>query len=129
MFGIAYYGRGLVYDNLKRYGKAISEYRLAVKNDLHPSVKISFNVFMNSGAIYMNQREFELSINEYSKAVNEKPNNGFAHYYLGLAYLRAGEYEKAEAENVEAKRLGITFTAIDEGLRKVTKGNKKNQEE
>lgn len=119
MFGVAYFGRGLMFETLGNDGQAITEYRMAIKNDLHPTVEISYKAYINIGTIYMRNKVYQDAINAYSKAVKSSPKNGLAHYYLGLAYLRAGEYEKAEQESEEAKRLGITFTALSDKLSKM----------
>jgi tetratricopeptide (TPR) repeat protein len=92
---------------------------MAVKNDLHSTVKITSKAYINIGTIYMRNKAYQDAIEAYSKAVESDQNNGLAHYYLGLAYLRAGEYEKAEQESEEAKRLGITFTALSDKLSKI----------
>jgi tetratricopeptide (TPR) repeat protein len=118
MFGVAYFGRGLLYESKKNYGKALVEYRLAIENDLHPTVQISDKAYTNIGTIYMGRKEYQDAIRAYASAVEINRQNGLAHYYLGLAYLRAGNYEKAEKESEEAKRLGVTFTALSDGLNK-----------
>ncbi len=118
MFGVAYFGRALLYESKKNYGKAVVEYRLAIQNDLHPTVKISEKAYMNLGTIYMGRKDYQEAIRAYANAVESNRQNGFAHYYLGLAYLRAGEYEKAEKESEEAKKLGVTFTALSDKLNK-----------
>lgn len=126
MFGIAYFGRALMFQELKNYGRAIEEYKLAIENDLHPVKKIADQAYMNIGTIYMERKAYQDAIGAYTSAVASNKQSGFAHYYLGLAYLRAGEYEKAEKESEEAKRLGITFTALADGLNKA-KGATQNK--
>ncbi len=118
MFGVAYFGRGLLYERQGNYGQAVVEYRLAIQNDLHPTVKISDKAYINIGTIYMGRKEYQDAIRAYAGAVESDKRNGLAHYYLGLAYLRAGEYEQAEKESEEAKKLGITFTALSDELNK-----------
>jgi len=118
MFGVAYFGRGLIFERNKNYGQALVEYRLAIQNDLHPTVQISDKAYTNIGTIYMGRKEYQDAIRAYASAVEINAQNGLAHYYLGLAYLRAGEYEQAEKESEEAKRLGVTFTALSDELNK-----------
>jgi tetratricopeptide (TPR) repeat protein len=118
MFGVAYFGRGLYYQTLENYTQALNEYRMAIKNDLHPTVKISVKAYMNMGTIYMKLKSYQDAVNVYLKAVKIKPGNGLAHYYLGLAYFKIGDYEKAEKESVEAKSRGVTFTALSDKLAK-----------
>ena len=118
MFGVAHFGRGLLFESKEKYGQALDEYRLAIQNDLHPSVKIADKAYMNIGTIYMGMKEYQDAIRAYAGAVESNKRSGLAHYYLGLAHLRAGEYEQAEKESEEAKKLGVTFTALADGLNK-----------
>ncbi len=119
MFGVAYFGRGLVFEKRRNFDRAIIEYELAIKNDLHPTVLIGDKAYSNIGTIYMSRKNYIKAIGAYQKAVESNPQNGLAHYYLGLAYLRAGEIEKAGHEAESAKKLGIKFTALSEELDKI----------
>ena len=119
MFGIAYFGRGLVYQATGNYNRAITEYKMAIQNDLHPTVKITYKAYMNIGTIRMENKAYQAAVIAYMKAVKEKPKSGLAHYYLGLALLKIGEYEKAEEESEKARELGITFTALSDKLSKI----------
>jgi tetratricopeptide (TPR) repeat protein len=125
MFGVAYFGRGLLYQAMGKLDRALEEFRLAIQNDHHPSVSVSESSYINIGALYMTKKSYQDAITAYSKAVEINPKNGLAHYYLGLAYLRAGEYEKAEKEAEVAKKLGVPFTALSDELNKIK--NKPNE--
>jgi tetratricopeptide (TPR) repeat protein len=118
MFGIAYFGRGLVFQTQGNDTQALQEFEMAVKNDLHPEVKISDKAYMNIGTIYMKRKLYDAAVSSYIKAVESNPDNGLAHYYLGLAYFDLGDYERAVKASVEAKKLGITFTALSDNLAK-----------
>ncbi len=126
MFGMAYFGRALVFQSIGNYQQAVEEYRLAIQNDVHPDVKITEKAYLNIGTIYMNSKKYNSAIEEYTRAVENNPNNGLAHYYLGLACLKAGQFERAEKEAEEAKKLGITFTALLDGLAKIKKSKPNN---
>ncbi len=119
MFGIAHFGRGLMFQSMGNIGQAITEFNLAIQNDLHPAMRISENAHMNLGAIYMKRKAYTEAIDTYSKAVKMNPKSSLAHYYLGLAYLRSGDYENAEKEGEIAKKLGIQFTALYDELAKI----------
>ena len=118
MFGVAYFGRGIMFQDMNNYSRAVEEYKMAIENDLNPTAMIKDKAYMNIGTIYMGKKKYKDAKEAYLKAVESNSRNGLAHYYLGLAYLRAGEYEQAEKESEEAKKLGITFTALSDGLNK-----------
>lgn len=119
MFGIAHFGRGLVFQEMGNYNRAIEEYKMAIENDLHPTAKITDKAYMNMGAIHMKNKAYQDAIKAYSKAIKSNPRNGFAHYYLGLALIQTGDYEGAGEEAEEAKRLGVTFTALSDKLNEI----------
>ncbi|MBI4679798.1 MAG: tetratricopeptide repeat protein [Nitrospirae bacterium] len=119
MFGVAHFGRGLLFQEMGKYDRAIEEFRLAIENDLHPTVRITDNAYMNIGTIYMERKAYQDAIRAYSKAIEGNSRNGLAHYYLGLVYLKDNQYEEAEKEAEEAKRLGVTFTALSDELNKI----------
>ena len=116
MFGVAHLGKGLMFQAMGRYDRAFSEFQMAIENDLHPEVKISDKAYMNIGNIYFKNKAYQDAIQAYLKTIKIDHRNGLAHYYLGMSYLRNGEYEKAEKEAAEAKRLGVPFTALLEEL-------------
>lgn len=116
MAGVAYFGRGLVYQSMGRYELAIQEYQIAIRNDRHPDFKVNDKAWMNIGTIYLKQKNYKDAQNAYEKAVAIDPKNGQAQYYLGLAALRAGNIELAEKQAVEAKKLGIPYSALSEEL-------------
>ena len=119
MFGVAYFGRGLLFKEIGKYDRAIEEFGLAIENDLHPTVKVTDKSYINIGTIYMENKAYQDAITAYTKAIESNPINGFAHYYLGLALFQIREYEKAEKESDEAKNLGVNFTALKEKLEKI----------
>jgi tetratricopeptide (TPR) repeat protein len=125
MAGVAHFGLGLLYQDMGQEHRAVKEYSLAVKNDLHPDYSIKDKAFMNLGAIYMKRKDYKDAIYAYSKAVEHNQNNGFAHYYLGLAFFKSGSYEKAEEESVKAKNLGVSFTFLSEQLNELKKSSAK----
>lgn len=116
MFGVAYFGRGLMFQETGDVSRAIEQYQMATMNDLHPSVRITDKAYVNIGTIYMQRKAYTEAISAYSKAIESNPKNGFAHYYLGLALYEAGEYEKAAEEAETAKKLEVPFTALSDKL-------------
>jgi tetratricopeptide (TPR) repeat protein len=119
MFGVAYFGRGLLFQAMGQYDKAIAEFKLAIENDVHPEFSVSGSAYMNIGNIYFKMKSYKDAIPAYIKALEKNPGDGLAHYFLGLSLLRTGEYDKAEKEAEEARKLGVTFSALTDELKKV----------
>lgn len=119
MLGVAHFGKGLMFQTMGKYELAIVEFKMAIENDLHPSFRITDSAYINIGNIYFKNKSYKDAIVAYSKAVENNPRNGFAHYYLGLASLRVGEYDRAAKEAETAKKLGVPFTALTDELKKV----------
>jgi tetratricopeptide (TPR) repeat protein len=128
-FGIAHFGRGLMFQKMGKFDLAISEYRMAIENDQHPLMKVSESAYTNLGALYMQLKSYPEAVRVYSDFVRKSPKNGFAHYYLGLSYLREGDYENAEREAEIAKKLGVEFTALQEDLAKIKESPKNDAED
>ncbi len=116
MFGVAHFGKGVMFQAMGNLEKALAQFKVAAANDLHPVAKVADQAYMNMGAIYLKQKAYPEAVNAYSKAVESSPKSGAAHYWLGMSYLRTGEIEKAEQEAGTAKQLGIHFTALYEEL-------------
>jgi tetratricopeptide (TPR) repeat protein len=129
MFGVAHFGKGLMFQAMRRYDAAIKEYRMATENDLHPEVKVSESAYMNLGALYMRAKSYTDAAEAYAKIVQKNPQNGLAHYYLGLSYLRKGDYQNAEKEGEIAKKLGVQFTALQEDLAEIKETPKSDTED
>ena len=59
--------------------------------------RISMELF-KTGVSHFNKTEYEASIDFFQKAIKEDPNNNKAHYFLALAYYKAGFEENAILE-------------------------------
>src|SRR5208337_1091779 len=118
-FGIAHFGKGLMFQKMGKYELAISEFKMAVENDMNLEAKVSDLAYTNMGGIYFKEKLYPEAVQAFSKAVESNPGSGSAHYWLGMSYLRSGDIEKAEKEAAEAKKLGIPFTALSEGIKKL----------
>ena len=129
MFGVAHLGKGLMYQSMGKYDLAITEFRMAIENDLHPDTKVSESAYMNLGALYLRSKSYADAVEAYAKIVQKNPKNGLAHYYLGLSYLRKGDYQNAEKEGEIAKTLGVEFTALQEDLAKIKESPKNDAED
>lgn len=124
MFGVAHFGRGLLFQTMEQYDKAIAEFRLAIENDFHPEFSVSGAAYTNIGNIYFKRKSYKDAIAAYIKALEKNPGDGLAHYFLCLYFVRTGEYDMAEKESEEAKKLGVPFTALSVELNKIKNSSK-----
>lgn len=116
MAGVAYFGKGLLYQSMGRPEMAMEEFQNAIRNDRHPDYKVTDKAWMNIGTIQIKLKNYKEAQAAYEKAVAIDPKNGQAQYYLGLAALRAGNIELAEKQAAEAKKLGITYVGLEEDI-------------
>ena len=74
--------------------------------------------YYNRGLVHAKKGELKLAIENYTKAIELKPDYADAYYRRSKAWLHLGETEKAKADMKIASRLGINVaTALDETLR------------
>ena len=73
--------------------------------------------YYNRGLAHSKRGELELAIEDYSKAIELKPNYADAYYNRGGAWLRLGERDKAKVDLETARNLGNdALTALDKIL-------------
>ncbi len=73
--------------------------------------------YYNRGLAHSKKGELELAIEDYSKAIELKPNYADAYYNRGGAWLRLGERDKAKVDLETARNLGNdALTALDKIL-------------
>jgi lipoprotein NlpI len=96
-----HYMKGFEYHNQGLVEKAIEEYQKALK--LNPNY---IEAYMNIGAIYVDEKEYDQAIQQFKKVVEINYYYGKAHYNLGMVYLYKGEKEKAQEELKILKSMG-----------------------
>lgn len=73
--------------------------------------------YYNRGLAHSKNGELELAIEDYSKAIELKPDYADAYYRRSKAWLHLGEQEKAKTDMKTASKIGINSkTALDETL-------------
>ena len=73
--------------------------------------------YYNRGLVHAKNGELKLAIENYTKAIELKPDYAEAYYYRGGAFLRLGEREKAKSDLATARDMGSdTITALDKIL-------------
>lgn len=115
-WGAAYFGFGVMHEKQGNFEAAIDCYRLAVSRDRNPRISVADKAYQNIGTIYLKKKNYPKAIENYKKAIEKNSANGYAHYYLGMSYLKSGDLENAEKESQEAKKRGITFPALDKEI-------------
>ena len=79
--------------------------------------KTSADVYLNRGAIFLSQRNYDLAIKAYDKAVELKPsiqlpaNAAVAYSNRGVAYRKSGENDRAIADYTKAIELKPDYAA------------------
>lgn len=73
--------------------------------------------YFNSGVENSKKNEIVLAIEDYTQAIELKPDYADAYYYRSKAWLQIGEEEKAKSDMKTANEIGINInTAIDDLL-------------
>jgi len=122
VWGIAYYGFGVMHQKRGNLDAALACYQQAVKEDIHPTVSVADKVYQNIGAIYLKNKEYDKAIGSYKKSLERDPDSGQGHYYLGMSYLKKGDLENAEKEALVAKKLGVTYKVLLDGIAQAKQG-------
>jgi len=66
--------------------------------------------FANLGGVYRDTEQYEKAIIEYKKAIQQQPDNMFAHLSLAVIYVRLGQVEDAQTEAAEVLRINPKFS-------------------
>jgi len=109
----AYYNRGNLYYEQKKYDQAIADYTVTI--DFYESAKdmdYDFSdAYYNRGLCYFNKNQYDQAITEYQSAINIKPDFIWAHYSKGYVHFLKGQYSDALAEFQQVLNLPNDFRA------------------
>lgn len=72
------------------------------------------------GWVYYQKDLPSLAISSFQEAIKLAPSNAGAHYHLGLAYLKAGDQQKARASIEQALKLNPNFKDADDAKRQLS---------
>ena len=103
---IAYLQRGLAYSKDGNYDDAITDCNIALQ--LHPGLSLAYS---SRGLVQAREGDYEDSILDFTEAVDIDPNFGSAYCNRGEAWLCLSELDKAKADLVVAKDLGVDIVA------------------
>ncbi len=65
---------------------------------------ITYDLFFSKALSHINQKKYEESVQELTRALAEKPDDAAAMHYLGVALERLGRYAEAEAFLLKARK-------------------------
>ena len=109
----AYYNRGNLYYEQKKYNEAITDYTVTI--DYYEAAKdIDYDfsdAYYNRGLCYFNKNQYNQAIAEYQSAININPGFIWAHYSKGYVHFLKGEYSQALAEFQQVLNLPNDFRA------------------
>jgi tetratricopeptide (TPR) repeat protein len=86
----AYINRGVAYNDLREYEKALHDHDKAI--ELKPDDAIAYS---NRGVVYSNLEEYEKALNDHNKSIELKPDDAVQYSNRGFVYDKLKEYEKA----------------------------------
>ena len=109
----AYYNRGNLYYEQKKYDEAITDYTVTI--DYYAAAKdLDYDysdAYYNRGLCYFNKNQYDQAIIEYQDAININPGFIWAHYSKGYVHFLKGEYSQALAEFQQVLNLPNDFRA------------------
>ena len=109
----AYYNRGNLHYEQKRYDQAIADYTVTI--DFYEAAKdldYDFSdAYYNRGLCYFNKNQYDQAIAEYQSAIDINPDFIWAHYSKGYVHFLKGEYSQALAEFQQVLNLPNDFRA------------------
>ncbi len=99
-------GLGMVLSDAGRPMEAIPALKNAMRlNPIPPSW-----YFSNLGGAYRDTEQYEKATLEYKKAIQQQPDNMFAHLSLAVCYVNLNRQEDAHAEAAEVLRINPKFS-------------------
>ena len=93
-------GRGLAYEGLNEYDKAIDDFSSAISiNEKEPEF------FLNRGLAYLHEKEYERSQSDLGKAIDLQPKRAASYASRGDAFLLTGNSARAIEDYARALEL------------------------
>lgn len=120
-FALAYFGKGIVYANMRDDDKAFIAYDHALSFDPN-----SAEVYTNIGILRAKRGETELAIAAYEKAVAVEPSFADAYYNEAVLFTKLGRYDEAITAYEKAidLRPRVIAARINLGLLYSQQGNR-----
>ncbi|MBA2393532.1 MAG: tetratricopeptide repeat protein [Ktedonobacteraceae bacterium] len=100
-YAVAYYNRGVTYDNLKEHERAMVDYTEAIRLD--PTYAFAY---YNRGLAYTTLEDYEAALKDYTRSLELNPHDAYIYNDRALAYIAVVEYAKALADFNQAIEIG-----------------------
>jgi tetratricopeptide (TPR) repeat protein len=101
----AYFGRGVVYEELGREEAALADYNQAIELDAAYTL-----AYFNRGRLYANLGKLDAALADYNQTIKLDPNLTPAYLNRGIVYDSQGNGEAALADFNQALVLDPTYT-------------------
>ena len=101
-----YNNRGTVYGIKGELDNAITDFDKAI--ELKPDY---VKAYKGRGFVYTKKGEYNRAIEDYDKAIEIQPDDAQVYYNCGEARLHLNEMEKAKADLITAKEMGVDIVA------------------
>ena len=98
-----YNNRGLLYNELKEYQKALSDYERAIA--LNSESAIVYRVYNNRGVVYERLKEYQKAILEYDRAIVLNPQSANVYRNRAKSHIQLGNILKAIEDLQIASKL------------------------
>ncbi len=109
----AYYNRGNLFYEQKKYDQAIADYTVTIDfYEKKEDIEYDFSdAYYNRGLCYFNKAQYDNAITEYEEAIKIKPDFIWAHYSKGYVHFMKGQYSEALIEFQQVLSLPNDFRA------------------
>ena len=104
---VAYYSRGVAYDEKSDVDRAIEDYTLALEYNSNFA-----DAYHNRGYAYYKKSEFTRATEDYNRAIQLKPDNVLYYNNRSMALLHLHEWEKAKEDLTIAKNMGENIITL-----------------
>jgi tetratricopeptide (TPR) repeat protein len=101
-FDYAYYDRGMSYDSIGQYQRALKDRKPADRFDPNNA-----DDYYNRGLAYFSEGQNDKAISDYNRAIEINPKHAAAYYNRGLAHFDLGNQEFACNDWRKACELGV----------------------
>ncbi len=99
-----YNDRANALKSLKKYKKAAADYTMFI-NETGPDFKYIHIVLKNRGICYMNIKEYDKAIEDFSVAIEKSPNNQRNYLLRGYVYYLTEQWDKAREDYLKVLEI------------------------